>query len=85
VQVLDDRGAPVVVALEDHLGVGGGEEAVAVALELGAQLLVVVDAAVEDRGQAELVVHHRLAAGRRQVDDRQPAVPKATRPLLQAP
>jgi hypothetical protein len=64
VQVRDDVGAPVVVALEDHLGVAGGEEAVAVALELGAQLLVVVDAAVEDRGQAELVVDHRLAAGR---------------------
>jgi hypothetical protein len=64
VQVRDDVGAPVVVALEDHLGVAGREEAVAVALELGAQLLVVVDAAVEDRGQAELVVDHRLAARR---------------------
>ena len=44
--------APAVVGLRDHLGVGRGQEAVAVARELVAQLLVVVDAAVEDRDQA---------------------------------
>src|SRR3712207_9426117 len=50
------------------------EEPVAVALELGPEFLVVVDAAVEDRGQAELVVHHRLGSAGGEVDDRQPAV-----------
>ena len=32
-------------------------------LQLGAQLLVVVDAAVEDHGQPERRVDHRLGAG----------------------
>jgi hypothetical protein len=38
--------------LEDHLGVAVGEEAVALLLKLGAQLGVVVNAAVEDQGEA---------------------------------
>ncbi len=45
-----------------------------VALELGAQLLVVVDAAVEHQGQPERRVDHRLRAGDREVDDREPSV-----------
>jgi uncharacterized Ntn-hydrolase superfamily protein len=51
-QVVDDMGAPAVVALEEDLGVAGGEEPVAGRLQLPAQLLVVVDAAVEHHGQA---------------------------------
>ena len=68
--------APLQVGLEDDLGVAAGEEPVAVALELGPQLLVVVDAAVEDAGQPDGGVDHGLAAGRGQVDDLQPPVPE---------
>jgi hypothetical protein len=66
--------APLVVGLEDHLGVAGGEEAVPVAFELAAQLVVVVDAAVEPDRQTELGIGHRLVPAARQVDDLQPAM-----------
>ena len=79
-EVVDAVGAPAVERLDQHLGVGGGEEPVAVALQLVAQLLVVVDAAVEHRGQAEVGVDHRLGAALGQVDDLQPAVPERDRP-----
>ena len=75
-EALDARRAPPVEGLEQHLGVGGGEEAVAVALQLLAELAEVVDQAVEDGGQAELVVDHRLRAALGQVEDLQPAVPE---------
>jgi hypothetical protein len=64
--------APDAPALEQHLGVGVGGEHLPGALELGPQLTMVVDAAVED--DMELVVVHRLGAGRGEVDDRQPAM-----------
>ena len=54
--------APVAVALQHDLGVAVGEEAQARGLELGAQLAVVVDAAVEDDRQAQHGVDHRLRA-----------------------
>ena len=50
------------------------EEPVALAHQLAAQLRVVVDAAVEDDGEAELGVDHRLVAVAGQVDDGQPTV-----------
>jgi hypothetical protein len=54
-----------------------GLEGEAVALELRAQLAVVVDAPVEDDGQAEILVDHRLRAALGEVDDRQPPVGQA--------
>ena len=54
--------APRRPAVQQHLGVGGRAEARATRLELGAQLVVVVDAAVEGDGEAEVVVDHRLRA-----------------------
>jgi hypothetical protein len=45
-----------------------------------AELLVVVDAAVEDQGEPELLVGHRLGAGLGQVDDLEPAVAERDRP-----
>src|SRR5215216_4229770 len=51
-----------------------------VALQLGSQLLVVVDATVEDQAQPELRVHHRLRPIHAQVDDRQPPVAERNRP-----
>ena len=73
-EVVDEVVAPAVVGLEQHLGVAVREEAVAVALQLVAQLLVVVDAAVPGDGQPQLGVDHRLRAGLGQVDDLQAAV-----------
>ena len=55
--------APLRPALEQHLGVARGGERVAEPLELGAQLAVVVDAAVEDDGEAER--RRRASAARR--------------------
>ena len=52
VQVVDEAVAPVVVGLEQHLGVAVREEPVAVAGQFVAQVLVVVDAAVPADGQA---------------------------------
>ncbi len=46
-------------------------------LDLGAQPTVVVDLAVEDDDVTAAVRSHRLVAGRRQVDDGQPAVDEA--------
>ena len=66
--------APLLPALQQHLGVAGGAEAHPRALELRPQLLVVVDDAVEDDRQAELVVDHRLRAALGEVDDREPAM-----------
>ena len=71
---VDEPLAPRVVGLEDDLGVGGGEEAVARRGELLAELAVVVDAAVEDDREAEVGVHHGLAPRGGQVDDAQAAV-----------
>ncbi len=69
--------APLRPALEQHLGVGGGEEGVAGRLELRPQLAVVVDDPVEDDRQSERRVDHRLRAALGEVDDRQPPVGEA--------
>ena len=45
--------------------------------QLAAQLVVVVDAAVEDDRQPERLVAHRLRATLAEVDDRQPPVDHA--------
>ena len=69
VQVGDEVVAPVVVGLEQHLGVAVREEPVAVPGQFAPQLLVVVDAAVPGNRQAQFGVDHRLGAGFGQVDD----------------
>ena len=73
-EVVDEPVAPVVVALEQDLGVAGGEEAVAAADQVLPQFLVVVDAAVPGDGQPELRIDHRLGARFGQVDDLQAAM-----------
>src|SRR4029453_17572693 len=40
---------------------------------------IVVDAAVEDQGEPELLVGHRLPAGLGEIDDLQPPVPEPAR------
>ena len=73
---VDAAHAPVVERLDHHLAVGGREEAVPGGLKFVAQLLVVVDAAVEHQRQPEIAVDHRLGAAGGQVDDRQPPMPE---------
>ncbi len=73
-EVVDEAVAPVVVGLEQDLGVAVREEPVPVAGQLAAQILVVVDAAVPADGQPQLRIDHRLRARLGQVDDLQTPV-----------
>ena len=75
-EVVDELVAPMVVALEQHLGVAVREEPVAVAHQFVAQRLVVVDAAVPGDRQPEFGVDHGLRAGLGEVDDLQSAMPE---------
>src|SRR5688500_8909046 len=54
--------AQFLVEVDDHLRVASGGEAVAPSLELGAQLHVVVDLAVEDHHHAAVLVADGLVA-----------------------
>ena len=57
---------PLLERVDDHLGVGVvGAEAMAGRLELGAELGVVVDLAVEDEPHRAVLVRHRLHRRRR--------------------
>lgn len=73
-QVMDKVVTPFPVRLEDYLGVAGGAEA-ELGLKLPAQLLIVVDAPVEDNGQAAVVLHG-LRPGFGEVNDAEPPVPQ---------
>src|SRR4029450_5822998 len=64
------RGPPGAEGCQDHLGVGAGAEAETAALQLGAELPVVVDLAVEGDPVALARVRHRLRAPS-DVDDRE--------------
>ncbi|MNO50300.1 hypothetical protein D3C76_406710 [compost metagenome] len=78
--------APGVVALEQHLGVAVGPEAVAQGLQLLAQFGEVVDGAVEGQRQAQGVVDHRLRRAVRQVHDLQAPMAQGDRALaMEAP
>src|SRR5262249_3024717 len=67
---------PFLVAVYQHFGIGMvGGEAVPDALELGSQLELVVDLAVEHDAHVTSLVPHRLLAAS-DVDDRQPAMAK---------
>ena len=73
-QVIDEAIAPVVVGLEQNLGVAGREEPVAELAKFPPQLLVVVDAAVPADGKPQLRIDHRLSTRLGQVDDLQAAM-----------
>jgi hypothetical protein len=85
VEALDAGRPPLGPGLQDHLGVAGRGEAVAGLGQLLAQLLVVVDAAVEGDRQAQRGVDEGLRGGFGQVDDLQPAVAEADRPRSTTP
>ena len=74
VEALDTARAPGVIGLDDDLGVAFGEEAIALRFERAPQVAEIVDAAVEHDGEAERRIEHRLLAGRREIEDAQPAV-----------
>jgi len=73
VEALDAALTLFPVGGEDHLRVGPAPKAVPFCLELPAELAVVVDLAVVDELEAAIVARERLVAGRRRVDDREPA------------
>jgi hypothetical protein len=73
--------APLLVSLEDDLGVGVGQEVVAEGAQFLPQFPVVVDAAVEDTDHPPLGVGHGLGAALGQSDDLQAAVAEGDRPL----
>lgn len=57
-QAIEYRLAPLLVAVQEALGVGAAVELVALGLELGAKLLEVVDLAVEDDNDAAVLIGH---------------------------
>ena len=81
VEAADEVLAPGVIGLEQHLGVAVGVEAVALGLELAAQLGVVVDRAVENDAQPQRRIEHRLLGGLGQIHDLQPAMAPGLRAL----
>ena len=62
--------APLLVGVDDHLGVGGRTERVPSGLQIATQFLEVVDLAVEDDLDLAVLVAKRLVPGV-QIDDRQ--------------
>jgi hypothetical protein len=64
----------LLVEVRHHLGVAAAAEPVALGQQVGAELGVVVDLAVDDDRDAAVLVGHRLPAGVRQVDDREAPV-----------
>ena len=67
--------------MHDHFRVAARVEAMAQCLQLRYQLLIVVDLAIEDDGNASVFVEQRLLP-RCNVDNRQPAVPQCDTRLV---
>ena len=74
-------GTPRIVGREDHLGVRAGVERVSVGGQLGPQLPIVVDLAVECDPAASRALH-RLTPGGGEIEDLQPPMPEPQRQLL---
>ena len=79
-QLLDEAGPTLLVEVDQDLGVAVGGEGVAAALEVPAQLAVVVDLTVLDHVDAAVLVGDRLVPAR-EVDDREAANGQADRPV----
>ena len=76
--------APLFIAVQEHLGVGAGAEAVSRRFQGGAEIGEVVDFPVEGDDDQAIFVLHGLMTGRREVDDGEPAMPQGeSRPALQ--
>src|SRR5438552_4778790 len=87
VEPVDTIEPPLLVRVQDHLGVGviGPPRVLPKSLELSSDLGVVVDLAVEYEGNGFVVVHHWLRGVRRHVDDRQSTVSERAAPILRCP
>src|SRR3954453_22869872 len=72
-QTLNALTPPLHPCPKNHFGVRAGLKDMAQALEMAAQLTIVIDFSVEDDRNATFLREHRLAAGL-QINDRQPAV-----------
>ena len=79
-QAPEEGRALLLVQVDEHLGVAVRAEGVAGALELAAQLWVVVELAVLDDVDGAVLVRYRLVAGL-EVDDREPAGGEADGPV----
>ncbi len=73
----DHLGAIAGIEQQQHLGIGGRATGDALPGQLGAQLSIVEDLAIEDDPIAALIVAHRLVGLGPRVDDRQPPVGEA--------
>ena len=76
IETLETSVAPTFIGLENNFGIGTCAKARAPGGEIGTQLAVVVDLAVENNPDASAGIHHRLVGVRAEIDDRQPAVAK---------
>ena len=77
VQPIEAGFAVLRVEVNDDLGVRGASEVDAARDELGAELAVVVDLAVERDPDRAVRAHHRLRGGFREIDDAKPRVAEA--------
>ena len=68
-EVVEYTDPPLLIAVDDDLGVAMVAEAMAALLQLFAQFDEIIDFAVEDQVYLIVVVTHRLAGGIAQVDD----------------
>ena len=68
--------SPLGVCCEKHLCVGLGTECMPPGAKLAAQLLVVVNFAIEDQHKAPIVTHHGLVSIGAEIDDRQASLAK---------
>jgi hypothetical protein len=70
--------AMLFIQVHQHFGVGPATKLMTATAQAVAQLLVVVDLAVEDDPDGLILVRHRLSAGARQVEERKPAMNQLT-------
>jgi hypothetical protein len=73
--------------MQQHFGVGviGAPPVFAQRLELGSNIRMIVDLAVEDERDRPFVVHHRLRGVGREIDNRQAPVTERAAPIGRAP
>ena len=76
VQPVEHRRAPRLPAVKQHFGIAIGAEDRALGLQLGANLLKIIDFAIVGDGDALVGGKHRLRAAA-EIDDRQPAMAEA--------
>src|SRR6185312_14452111 len=71
--------------IDQDFGVAAGEEAAADLLELGAQLAIIVDLAIEGDGPAARRIAHRLRPGRTDIDDGETPMTEHDRAIARRP